>query len=826
MIVEPKNDSPTAANSSLAAVVFVDMVSFTTHVGAQEDATLDFIERCDALFQNTAAKHHGEYIKSTGDGALLVFTSARNAVAYAEEALRALNAARPEGSDYAFRFGIHLGEVRRSGQDVLGHAVNIAARLESEAPSGSICVSEAVISAVGMNIGKRFSALGLRQLKNTPAPMVLYRLDLDLDAPLQGYQPQIEISVIGGFSLRKKGRIETISTSDHARAALCALALSVTGSTTLGELSALAPGPAKTAQDARYRSMSEAVDELTKQMGGAITVEGELVILDRALVSVDLAEVEAGILRGRIDARALSQRGWCKRIADGTASGRHFESWLAAARAEWQDRIARSLELRIESIEPENNPELRNLCEVLFAVEPAHEQAARKLILINRAAGNLGRAARVYEDLVTTLRDRYGIEPQPETTVVAQGGSVTSQHFSQPGTPLRLQVKPFVAQGTASDSRVEDFRNQLLAGLACFRGWAVAESPQVQNPAIGSDYVLSARAHVTTDTDGLQVTFVLSEATSDKVLWSEVMDLDQQSFQEAVRHSVGRIAATLEVYIATDRVARAFESSDVTVVDSWLQGERLIARWTAQSHDEAHGIFEELTRRAPGFALGFSSLASILNGRHIVRPGERRDPDSARLAHSYADIAVELDPLDARNRLPAAWAAALDNNFDLALLNMNVAAKLNPNSPKLLMSCALGFSFLGEHDRALAALARSLEIAPALMEYQWCYAASIHYLAGDAASALEAANKSGDRIFDNLGWTAAALVRLGRHAEATAACSQLIKRMKPIWQGDALFGPKAVTDWFAQAYPIRYDKDRAALFDALEDAMKGINMPD
>ncbi|WP_204112637.1 adenylate/guanylate cyclase domain-containing protein [Shimia biformata] len=821
------NSEPARA---LAAVLFADLVSFTRHVSRSEQETLDYVESCMSVFESQSHPFRGEFIKSMGDGVMLVFGSARDAIGYAETILDQFERTRPDGADYAFRFGIHLGDVRRSNGDAFGHTVNVAARLENEAPPGGICVSEAVVSAVGTSGDWRFTARGVRKLRNLPEPMALYTLVRGGVPSGTRTAPAIRISLLGGLALSINGHPVTLPVDHNLHMALCYLAMSPTWSAALDKLSAFAETPPGTPRTgaSRKRAMTQALNALGRVLGAGLIVDDGYVRLDGALVGVDLTDLESSLRNGVVDPILLEDHGWTESVALGAGGGRTFSNWLAVARTDWHDRIARELERQLAGAEAAGNPLAGELSEALLIAEPGHEQAARSRMQFLHKSGNPAGAVRVYENLADIMRSRYGIEPKPETRLIALGGGTTPARVRSPGgKPLRLQLAYFTASTPSAEAPLEDFRTALMSGLACFRGWAVVEIPQNTDTVPGSDYTLSAAASVADSGGGFDLTLTLGNAQDGAMLWSERFSIDGDNMSDSIRRAVGRIAATLEVYIATDRVGRSFGTgpSDGKIVDVWLKGERLIARWTPESHDEAREIFEDIIQRAPRFAPAYASLASIYNGWHILHPGAPRDRDLSRRAHDLAETAVELDPLDARNRLAAAWAAAMDQAFDVAFMNMDIAERLNPHSPRCLISCAMGFSFLGEHGRAIAALARSLEVSPVLLDYQWCYAATVHYLAGEPEAALEAALKSGDRIFDNLGWTAAAFARLGRVGEASSACTDLIRRMEPIWRGETPLGPRAVVEWFGHAYPIRRDEDREALTLALNDAMRGLNMP-
>ena len=144
---------------------------------------------------------------------------------------------------------------------------------------------------------------------------------------------------------------------------------------------------------------------------------------------------------------------------------------------------------------------------------------------------------------------------------------------------------------------------------------------------------------------------------------------------------------------------------------------------------------------------------------------------------------------------------------------------LNPYSPQTTISAAMGYSFLGDQQRALAHLDAAISRTPMLRPHQWCYAAAVRFLAGDDAGAVAAARASGDQIADNQGWLAAALARQGRTAEAQAAFSLLMETLAPLWDSEVPIDRESVHRWFVGAYPIREQRDRDALSEALRQAM-------
>jgi len=170
----------------LAAIVFTDVVSFSARMQTEEVTTLGLLERDFAEMRKTCEKFSGEVLKTTGDGLLLYFTSAVNAVACAQKIQRTFaERARTEAAEAALthRVGIHLGDVFVKNDDVMGDGVNIAARLQSQAEPGGICISQTVYDVVKNKLELEVVKLEPRELKNISDPMPMYRILLEPAKP-------------------------------------------------------------------------------------------------------------------------------------------------------------------------------------------------------------------------------------------------------------------------------------------------------------------------------------------------------------------------------------------------------------------------------------------------------------------------------------------------------------------------------------------------------------------------------------------------------------------------------------------------------------------
>ncbi|MGO7668692.1 adenylate/guanylate cyclase domain-containing protein [Rhizobium ruizarguesonis] len=157
----------------LAAIVVADVVGYTRLMEADEVATLaNLRELRSGVIEPAVMRHKGRIFKVVGDGFLIEFGSAVDAVAAALEMQRATTAVEASGDRrLLLRIGVNLGDVIDDGSDILGDGVNVAARLETQAAPGGICISAKVHCEIVGKIGDRFFDAGERYLKNLTRPV-------------------------------------------------------------------------------------------------------------------------------------------------------------------------------------------------------------------------------------------------------------------------------------------------------------------------------------------------------------------------------------------------------------------------------------------------------------------------------------------------------------------------------------------------------------------------------------------------------------------------------------------------------------------------------
>ena len=164
----------------LAAILAADVVGYSRLMGRDESGTLARLrknrgERLDPVL----AKYHGRLVKLTGDGVLVEFGSAVDALSAAiefQQAMAEVNGHQAADTALVFRMGLHLGDLIVDGDDLYGDGVNVAARLEGEAPAGGILISRNVRDAVAGRVKATFEDLGGLLLKNIERPVRAFRV--------------------------------------------------------------------------------------------------------------------------------------------------------------------------------------------------------------------------------------------------------------------------------------------------------------------------------------------------------------------------------------------------------------------------------------------------------------------------------------------------------------------------------------------------------------------------------------------------------------------------------------------------------------------------
>jgi class 3 adenylate cyclase len=171
---DPEKPSGQSLVRKLATILSADVAGFSRLMGEDEEGTLKTFRGHKQIFESLVAGHRGRIFNTAGDAILAEFGSAVEAVRCATDiqaALRTRNDQLPPNRQVRFRIGINLGDVMLHGQDLLGDGVNVAARLQTAAEPGGICISGSVHDQISNKLSLSFLSLGEMNFKNIQVPV-------------------------------------------------------------------------------------------------------------------------------------------------------------------------------------------------------------------------------------------------------------------------------------------------------------------------------------------------------------------------------------------------------------------------------------------------------------------------------------------------------------------------------------------------------------------------------------------------------------------------------------------------------------------------------
>jgi len=169
----------------LAAIMSADVKGYSRLMGEDEEGTIRTLNAYKEAMASLIQLHRGRIINTAGDSLLVEFVSVVDAVQCAievQQVLKAKNAVLPEIRRMEFRIGINLGDVIEEGETLYGDGVNIAARLESLAEAGGICISGSAFEQIENKLPLRYDYLGEHEVKNIAKPVRVYRARLELES--------------------------------------------------------------------------------------------------------------------------------------------------------------------------------------------------------------------------------------------------------------------------------------------------------------------------------------------------------------------------------------------------------------------------------------------------------------------------------------------------------------------------------------------------------------------------------------------------------------------------------------------------------------------
>ena len=198
-----------SVNRKLAAIMFTDIVGFTQMMGDSEDIAIDILGQQDNIFNPLLDSYNGNLLKKMGDGLLIEFPSAVQAVKCALKIQANIKKYNESAQNtFHIRIGIHLGDVLTLGDDVLGDGVNIASRIEPLATPDGICITEAVQQSIKSKVKVDARRVTEVDLKHIDDKYTLYKIPKEAAENYEAEQAAvgntIDINSINDLTENKK----------------------------------------------------------------------------------------------------------------------------------------------------------------------------------------------------------------------------------------------------------------------------------------------------------------------------------------------------------------------------------------------------------------------------------------------------------------------------------------------------------------------------------------------------------------------------------------------------------------------------------------------
>ena len=169
----------------LTAILSADVAGYSRLMDDEEEATIRTLKDYRSLIAETVKQYRGRVVDSPGDNILAEFSSVVDAVQCAveiQQILKSKNDELHEKRKMEFRIGINLGDVIEEGDRIYGHGVNIAARVESLADSGGICISGTAYDQIANKLDLKYENLGEQQVKNIRSPIRVYKIPIEIES--------------------------------------------------------------------------------------------------------------------------------------------------------------------------------------------------------------------------------------------------------------------------------------------------------------------------------------------------------------------------------------------------------------------------------------------------------------------------------------------------------------------------------------------------------------------------------------------------------------------------------------------------------------------
>jgi len=280
-LFKPESEPQPNETTKLACIMFADMVGYTRIMQESESKAFSLLNEINKIVSEKIQNFNGRLIKKLGDGFLVEFTSAKNALFCAveiQDKLRRRNQNKPEDEKVFLRIGLHTGEVTEKDNDVYGDAVNIASRVVSMAEPSGICMTEQVYQLVSNKINLNYVSLGQKYLKNVLNPVELYSVSLSDESDSRYILPLSRLAVLPFVNISPDPSDEYFA--DGLTEELIFRLSRIRGISVIARTSIM-----------QYKNKMKKVSKIGRELGAGLIIEGSVrKASDRIRVTVQLID--------------------------------------------------------------------------------------------------------------------------------------------------------------------------------------------------------------------------------------------------------------------------------------------------------------------------------------------------------------------------------------------------------------------------------------------------------------------------------------------------------------------------------------------------------
>jgi TolB-like protein/Tfp pilus assembly protein PilF len=542
----------------------------------------------------------------------------------------------------------------------------------------------------------------------------------------------LRISLLGGFRVQDPAGDDIRLPGNRAALLLAYLALRPGDLHAREDLMTLLWGDRPDSQ--ARGSLRQAVWELRHALDGLasspLKVTAKALSLDRDKLLTDVGEIEAlasAPSAGNLK-RALAL--YRDRLLTGLdIKAEAFESFLREEEGRITDLlVAACTRLIGERHSDADDAEFAALAQSLLAIDPLQEEAHRYLIRHFASKGDIGLAARQYQDCCTILREELDIGPSPETEATFDAAKRGDLGRKAPSPEVwhkpRIAVLPFLnlsgdpAQEYFSDGVTEE----IITALALWRSFPIIASSssfayknrpvdiKQAGRELGARYILEGSLR--RSRDSLRVTAQLIDAETGHHVWVEKFARNIADLFDLQNEIAGRIAAALEPAMGKVELDRS-RTKPPGNLDAWdycLQGKAYQRGWSHEDTLQARRMFEKAIELDPGYSEAYADLAWT-HSRELLMEWTDDRPASIRRMYETARRAVELDEASSLAHYRLSTAYLWRNEHELAIAEGWQAVELNPMSTDALHALANKIDLAGDPE-GIPMMQRAQSLSP------------------------------------------------------------------------------------------------------------------